>query len=74
MKRKVIDEWKPLVNKDFYILTLDEIIALSEANYTSYQIDGVIYKPISISNSIKGIKCIALEGKGGFVGKEVEFI
>ena len=63
---KVIDEL-PLNGKT--ILTLNDVRPLTE--YNSYRIGGKVYAPISVSGSQKWI---AVEGNGGFIGKEVEFV
>lgn len=66
---KVIKEWQPLKN-ELYILYLDEKTPLKP--YWNYRIEGKTYKPIPMTNT--GGMCIALEGEGNFVGKEVEFV
>jgi len=40
--------------------------------YRNFLIDGKIYKPIPMSHA--GNKCIAVQGEGDFVGKEVELV
>lgn len=67
---KIINEWSPQEN-DKIILYLDEKLP-SNKPYSNYRIDGVIYKPILMSHT--NGKCIALQGTGGFVGKEVELV
>lgn len=66
---KVVDEWRPLKN-ELHVLYLDEKTPLKP--YWNYRIDGKIYKPIPMSNT--NGTCIALEGEGDFIGKEVEFV
>ena len=75
MVRKIIEEWKPVANKNIYVLTVDKIIPLITGEiYNNYRIDGKLYRPVSMSPSLTGTKCIAVKGEGGFVGKEVEFV
>ena len=52
-----------------YVLTLNEDLPF--ISYTHYKIDGIKYKPVSVSGSRRWI---ALKGNGHFVGKTVEFI
>ena len=75
MVRKIIEEWKPFVDKNLYILTVDKIIPLVTGEiYNNYRIDGKLYKPVPMSPSLSGTKCITIRGEGGFVGKEIEFL
>jgi len=75
MVRKIIEEWKPFADKNLYILTVDEIIPLVTGEiYNFYRIDGKVYKPVPMSPSLSGTKCISVKGEGGFVGKTVEFV
>lgn len=65
---KVVDEWN-VTGKGDYVLTLNEATPLKP--YNKYRIGGELYTPMSISGSPMWI---AVKGKGGFVGKEVEFV
>ena len=64
---KVIKEWSPQ-NNDKYILYLDE--ELPNKSYRFYHIGGIKYEPIPMSHT--NGKCIAVQGEGSFVGKDVE--
>ena len=74
---KVIKQWRPVKN-ELCILYLDE--ETPSKSYWNYRIDDKIYKPIPMSfyrnnSSAKMCEnCIAIEGEGIFVGKEVEFV
>ena len=72
MKYRVIDEWR--LPHGIYILYLDnaKIVTSADNDYRNYRIDGVLYKPISMSN-LDG-RFIAVEGTSSFIGKEVEFV
>ena len=74
--RKIIEEWKPLPDKNIYILTLDKTVIIKNAkdDFHNYRIDGKVYKPVPMSPSLSGTKCITVKGEGGFVGKTVEFV
>ena len=73
MKYKVTGQWRPNGNK-LCVLYLDNAKLLTSASddYRFYRIDGMIYKPIPMSHA--NGKCIAINGEGNFVGKEVEFV
>ena len=66
---KVVGQW--VVRENLLILYLDEEIPRYES-YHSYRIDGIIYKPVSMSHT--NGKCIAIKAEGSFIGKEVEFV
>ena len=66
---KNVRQWN--LRDDLFVLYLDKPLPKYEP-YRNYRINGVIYKPISMSHT--GGECIAIQGKGNFVGKEVEFI
>lgn len=70
MTHRVIDQW---CFNDIYILQLDKgkKVSSTEDDYRSYRIDGVIYKPVSMSHPSDNF--IAVKGAGNFIGKEVEF-
>ncbi len=67
---KIIKEWSPQKN-DKYVLYLDKELPHNKL-YHNYRIGGVIYKPIPMSHT--NGKCIAVQGAGNFVGKEVELV
>lgn len=67
---KVIGEWKPIKEKNLYVLTLDS--PKPHKPYWKYRIDGENYEPVMIYDM--GEKVIGVKGTGNFVGKEVEFV
>ncbi len=67
---RILKEWSPQKN-DKYILYLDKELPHNKP-YRNYRIGGVIYKPIPMSHT--NGKCIAVQGEGNFVGKEVELV
>lgn len=73
MKYKVIDQWRPR-QTSLCVLYLDnpKVVTTSDEDYHNFRIDGTIYKPVPMSHG--NGKCIAIEGEGNFIGKEVEFI
>lgn len=73
MKYKVVSQWRPLQN-ELCVLYLDKAktVTSTQDDYRYYQIDGMIYSPVSMSHT--NGKCIAIKGTGDFVGKEVEFV
>ena len=75
MKYRVVEQWRPN-GGEICILYLDneKIISSKDDDYRNYSIDGVIYKPVPMSHIKKTVKAVAIQGKGNFVGKEVEFI
>lgn len=66
---KVVEQW--VVRDELCVLYLDVEIPHYKS-YRFYLIGGKIYKPVSMSHAIG--KCIAINGKGNFIGKEVEFV
>ena len=71
MIHKVIEQWN---FNGICVLRLDKgkVVSSPKDDYRSYRIDGVIYKPVSMSHPSDNF--VALKGTGNFVGKEVEFI
>ena len=73
MKYTVINQWRPRKD-DLCILYLgrEKIVASASDDFRNYRIDGVVYKPVSMSHW--NGRVIAIKGEGNFIGKEVEFI
>ena len=63
MVRKIIGEWKPLPDKNIYVLTLDKsvIIKNAEDDFRNYRINGKLYKSVPMSPSLSGTKCISIK-------------
>lgn len=62
---KIVDEFEI---SEYTVLRLDK---MPESEYYKFRIEGREFEPVPIYDMPK---CIAIEAKGNFVGKTVEFI